>query len=599
MHGDLTADADGLSNLKQSIDPNNILKWSGNNVCQWHGVACGIVGSQTTERVTELRLPKLGLAGSIPPNSLSQVTEIRVISLRSNKLSGLLPTDLVNCSFLRSIYLQDNSLSGPLPTNFSAWPNLYYAVFSFNQFTGVMPASLATLQNIKSLNLENNSLTGPVPTLNMSSLQNFNISYNGFTGSIPNTVTYGKFDSSAFLGNSLCGFPLAPCVAPPAPATAPGPPVAPPANRRTLSPWAIVGIVIGAVVLLLLLCLLCFCARKKTKSSGTKQANPYEASASDDNVSRERGPDSEAFLVAGSAAASSSEQPDRKLVFFEGNKYTFTLEDLLRASAEVLGKGTVGSSYKAILESGMIVAVKRLKDSSIQKREFEERMESYGKLKHENLVPLIAYYYSREEKLSVADFMANGSLSAILHGSKDAYRTPLDWGTRLGIAIGAARGINHLHGENITHGNIKSSNILLTSNYTGCVSDFGLTQLVNPSSTASRMSGYRAPEVTDIRNTTQQSDVYSFGILLLEILTGKSPSQASMSEEELALPDWAQSVSRDEEDWRSKMFDPQLTQGSEDEMEHVLDIALACINSSSGQRPTMNEVVGMLEAESK
>ena len=94
----------------------------------------------------------------------------------------------------------------------------------------------------------------------------------------------------------------------------------------------------------------------------------------------------------------------------------FDLEDLLRASAEVLGKGSVGTAYKAILESGSIVAVKRLKDVTIERKEFEQQMDHVGKLKHENLVPLIAYYYSKEEKLLVNEYMTNGSLSALLHG---------------------------------------------------------------------------------------------------------------------------------------------------------------------------------------
>lgn len=105
-----------------------------------------------------------------------------------------------------------------------------------------------------------------------------------------------------------------------------------------------------------------------------------------------------------------------KLVFFDGGVYSFDLEDLLRASAEVLGKGSVGTSYKAVLEEGTTVVVKRLKDVVVSKREFEVALEGLGRVKHENVVPLRAYYFSKDEKLLVYDFMPAGSLSALLHG---------------------------------------------------------------------------------------------------------------------------------------------------------------------------------------
>lgn len=105
-----------------------------------------------------------------------------------------------------------------------------------------------------------------------------------------------------------------------------------------------------------------------------------------------------------------------KLVFFHGGGYSFDLEDLLRASAEVLGKGSVGTSYKAVLEEGTTVVVKRLKDVAAAKKEFEQQMEVLGNVKHQNVLPLRAYYYSKDEKLLVYDYMPSGSLSSLLHG---------------------------------------------------------------------------------------------------------------------------------------------------------------------------------------
>lgn len=134
-------------------------------------------------------------------------------------------------------------------------------------------------------------------------------------------------------------------------------------------------------------------------------------------------------------------------------------------------------------------------------------------------------------------------------GNGGTGRTPLNWETRLTIALGAARGIAYLHlqGSTVSHGNIKSSNVLLTSSYEACVSDFGLCQLVGPNTTPNHIDGYRAQEVTDARKVSQKADVYSFGVLLLELLTGKSPTHTLLNEEGIDLPKWVHSVAK--EDW--------------------------------------------------
>ena len=180
-------------------------------------------------------------------------------------------------------------------------------------------------------------------------------------------------------------------------------------------------------------------------------------------------------------------------------------------------------------------------------------------------------------------------------GNKSVNRTRLDWDTRVKISLGAALGIDYLHDCGFTHGNIKSCNILLTNNYNSCVSDYGLAQLVSTTSAANRVIGYRAPEVTNVRRVTPKADVYSFGVLLLELLTGKAPSQASTSDEGIDLPRWVQSVVREE--WKAEVFDPELTKYQSDvkeEMDELLQIALQCVAPSPDQRPTMKQVVKLI-----
>ncbi|PQP95464.1 hypothetical protein Pyn_22072 [Prunus yedoensis var. nudiflora] len=284
---------------------------------------------------------------------------------------------------------------------------------------------------------------------------------------------------------------------------------------------------------------------------------------------------------------------------FEGSNLAFDLEDLLRASAEVLGKGTFGTTYKAALEDATTVVVKRLKEVSVGKKEFEQQMEIVGSIRHENIAALRAYYYSKDEKLVVYDYYEQGSASSLLHAKRGEGRTPLDWETRLRIAIGAARGIAHIHTQNggkLVHGNIKASNIFLNSQGYGCVCDIGLATLMSPMPPpAARAGGYRSPEVTDTRKSSHASDVYSFGVLILELLTGKSPIHTTGGEEVIHLVRWVNSVVREE--WTAEVFDVELLRypNIEEEMVEMLQIGMSCVARMPEQRPSMPDVVKRVE----
>ncbi|KAG0528380.1 hypothetical protein BDA96_05G006100 [Sorghum bicolor] len=585
------------------------------------------------------------LSGAIPP-AVANSTRLIRLNLSRNEFSDTIPVEVVASASLVFLDLSYNNLSGSIPDAFAgsdkspssttsklsldddddssssdnkeAITGTYQLVFlslAHNSLDGPIPASLTKLTKLQHLDLSGNTLAGEIPAGldNLTAtLQSFNVSYNNLSGAAPASLAR-KFGEPAFTGNVLlCGYSAStPCPASPSPA--PASPAEEPPSRggrkfgRKALVLIVAGIVVGVLVLLLLCCLLlCFLGRNKRSSGGTagtrsgKQAAGKEAGGAG----------------AGAAAAGRGEKPGSgaaevesggdvggKLVHFDG-PLAFTADDLLCATAEIMGKSTYGTVYKATLEDGSLVAVKRLREKITKgHKEFEAEAAVLGRIRHPNLLALRAYYLGpKGEKLLVFDYMPNGSLHSFLHAR--APNTPVDWATRMTIAKGTARGLAYLHDDmSIVHGNLTASNVLLDEQHSPKISDFGLSRLMTTAANSNVLAaagalGYRAPELSKLKKASAKTDVYSLGVIILELLTGKSPADSTNG---MDLPQWVASIVKEE--WTSEVFDLELMRDAAaaagtatgDELMDTLKLALHCVDPAPAVRPEAREVLRQLE----
>ncbi|VFQ68904.1 unnamed protein product [Cuscuta campestris] len=303
-----------------------------------------------------------------------------------------------------------------------------------------------------------------------------------------------------------------------------------------------------------------------------------------------------ASTPSSSAGAGASPSVGR-LAFVRADRTQFSLQDLLRASAEVLGAGNLGSSYKAVLMGGEAVVVKRFKHmNQVGREEFQEHMRRLAGLQHPNLLPLVAYYYRKEEKLLISDFVPNANLATHLYGKDSS----LDWSSRLKIIKGVAKGMLYLHKELtslvLPHGHLKPSNILLDHSFNPILMDYAMVPILNPGEARNLLAAYKSPVCTaNLGHPTRKTDVWTLGILILETLTGTSPDSH--------LQTWINSISKaaaegnDESHWEI-VFDAKI-QGnlreSGGQMRELLKIGVVCCREDLDYRWDLNEAVERIQ----
>ncbi|CAM6106243.1 unnamed protein product [Calypogeia fissa] len=540
-----------------------------------------------SQSLNTLLLGRNNLNGTIPASLWNLCSQLQTLELDSNSLQGQLPIPAnpgTVCPSLREVMLQNNQFDGPIPSFLGAFPALNEIDMSNNSFSGEIPAALTQLTNLTALDLSNNNLSGPIPTFKE------------------------QFDSSSFLNNpALCGPPLPTncssnstspvnnmtTASVPAPAYTPLSPEIQGGGKDGshkgggMSPKVVAGIIIGVLSFFVVSgSLLIFLTQARSKVTSEKQQRgvDFRRQFEDDDAAGEAG----------------------KIVHFEGGE-SLTAEDVLNATGEVLGKTSYGTVYKAKLANGFTIALRLLREGTARDRaEFVPAVQELGLIRHRNLVPLRAYYSGpKDEKLLVYDYMPKGSLADLLHTVSSNKPAP-SWARRHKIMLGAARGLAYLHtGLNtpIIHGNLKSKNILVDDNYVAHLSDYGLEKLMIAAATndvlsAASAQGYKAPELTKLKKANTKTDIYSFGIVMLEVLTGKKPGKSSDSEEVVDLPTLVKAAVLEEK--TSEVFDFEVMRGlarspADDGLLQALQLAMGCCAPTAAVRPDVGEVIRQLE----
>lgn len=502
-------------------------------------------------------------SGNIPDEigSLSNLVEL-VAS--DNKLSGVIPATLFKLNNLGTLDLSENDISGQISVEIQSLKQLNELNLANNKLSGEIPDEIGNLPVLNYLDLSGNLFVGNIPSgLEKLMLNTLNLSNNRLSGKIPSAYSKQVYRDS-FLGNpDLCGEFTHSC---------------PENNYRAKNNhnlWLLRFIFIfAAIVFIVGVVWFVFKYRniKKTKES----------------------------------VSISKWRSFHKLGFSEFEIIHRLNED------NVIGSGASGKVYKAILSNGEAVAVKKLWERSIkkdenetnlnsdgsQKDEFESEVETLGKIRHKNIVRLWCCCKSGNSKLLVYEYMPNGSLGDLLHSSKGRL---LEWPMRFKILLDAAEGLSYLHHDcvpPIVHRDVKSNNILLDEEYGARIADFGVAKFIKPTNKgAESMSviagsrGYIAPEYAYTLRVNEKSDIYSFGVVILELVTGRKPVDQAFGERDLAT--WVHATVNQK--GHDHVLDPELEYESNDQICRVLDIGLLCISPLPINRPSMRTVVNLLQ----
>ncbi|KAM3750030.1 hypothetical protein ACB098_04G006900 [Castanea mollissima] len=523
----LQSDIDCLKSIKHSLeDPSgNLSSWdfSNNTVCSFPRVDCWLGDGKT---VVNLRLSNMGLRGQFP-RGIKNCTSLTGLNLSNNKLSGPLPFDIAELvPFVTILDLSGNNFSGEIPKNIVNCSYLNVLKLDHNQLTGQIPPELGLLSRIKAFSVSDNMLSGVVPNLGYSNIQ-----------------------ADSFANNKgLCGGPLNPC-------------------------GFVVGYVfstVSAMTIFMSYYVVCINDKKRGKKktlSKERTSKNEEKEADQVHQSQTRAParsDQKGTLSNSNKLKKLLSIPffynflekyskSHKNSHLEGMVTKMNFQELSEAtnnfsSDNAIGLGKMGVMYKAVLPNGSPLAVKRLHGCQSFEKNFICELLALGRLRHNNIIPLLGFCRKKTEKLLVYQYISNSNLYDWLH-AKQGNDKILEWPLRIKIVIGIARGLAWLHHKwdfRVVHLNLSSNSILLDKNFVPKISNFRGAKIsssegmmfIDSNDTNSSNSSFVDTGVWELGFV--KKDVYDFGILLLELIIGKEPVQINNFSNSLngSLADW-------------------------------------------------------------
>ncbi|XP_019155963.1 PREDICTED: receptor-like protein kinase HAIKU2 [Ipomoea nil] len=532
-------------------------------------------GIGNAKALAQLFLGNNKLSGDLPPE-ISGASALVSIDLSNNQFSGEIPATIGDLKKLDYLHLSNNKFSGSIPDSLGSCVSLSDIIIAQNSLTGKIPPSLGSLPTLTSLNVSGNKLSGQIPeTLSSLKLNLIDFSNNQLTGPIPESLSVEAYNGS-FTGNSgLCSENIKffrRCSGE----------LSKPHNLHPLL------FSLLAIPMAILISIAYFLYLKKKSSQ-----NEY----------RER----------------SLKEDSWKMKSF--HLLSFTEEEILDGIKQenLIGKGGSGSVYRVVVRTtGKELAVKHIwnsgaadrklvgsttsmlgKQRGTKSKEFEAEVQTLSSIRHVNVVKLYCSITSEDSSLLVYEYLPNGSLWERLHGCRKA---EFGWPTRYEVAVGGARGLEYLHhccDRPVIHRDVKSSNILLDQHFKPRIADFGLAKIIRPdldkdsSHLIAGTHGYIAPEYGYTHKVNEKSDVYSFGVVLMELVSGKSPIEQEYGENN-DIVGWVGNKLKKKESVLS-IIDSSIQAPHIEDAVKVLKIAIMCTSRLPSLRPSMRNVVKMLE----
>lgn len=537
-------------------------EWSGNDPCgsSWVGIAC------SSGKVSSINLPDWNLNGTISP-SVGNLDGLLSIRLDRNNLTGAIPENLTSLKSLKMLNLSDNNLAAPLPKFDSG-----VTVLTVGNPLLDSPATTPVSPPENTPPSEDTHSTNPIPSSNTSPSANKGGSKSGNGGgNLPNGTTKSKLLI------------------------------------------VMISTVIGVIIILSVV--LCICIHLKRKKAtviapGPIVANATVSSDSDHEVKVVLANDTHTSIASTEFQSSEKTGTTAAYMAYSGN-IEISVEILRKVTDNFsplneLGRGGFGVVYKGVLHDGTMIAVKRMEASVISNKaldEFESEIAVLSKVRHRNLVSLLGYSVEGNEKLLVYEYMPQGALSRILFHWKHLNLEPLSWKRRLSIALDVARAMEYLHNlANLSfiHRDLKPSNILLGDDFRAKVADFGLVKLApdGKNSVVTRLAGtfgYLAPEYAVTGKVTTKVDVFSFGVVLMELVTGLMVIDEDRPEESRYLPSWFCQMKCSKERLVAAIDSAlEVTEEIYESIFIVSELAGHCAAREPQQRPDMGYAVNML-----